>query len=124
VSTWDTILASAPINGTARSVIRQPRDAVPQGDIGRQELIDLKERLERKLRLLKVVLRIDTKAKHRNLIYKTKRRMPTYRGAGNTRAVTEYMRIGHEMQRMNRALQDMRSAMSGRRAEQHGWSAQ
>lgn len=123
MSTWDTVLASAPVNGTARSVTRQPRDAMPAGDLGRQELIDLMQRLGRKLRLLKVVLRIDTKAKHQNLIYKTKRGMPTYRGAANSRAVTEYMRVGREMQRMNRALQDMRSAKSGKRAAQHGWVA-
>lgn len=121
MSTWDAILASTPVNTTTAKVVSNRREAMPQGDITREELIAIKDRLERKLRLLKHILRIDTKAKHKNLVYKTTHGMPTYRGAGNSPAVTEYLRIGHEMQRMNRALQAMRVAKSGAKAQLGGW---
>lgn len=121
MSTWDAVLTSAPVNHTAARVVGRRRDLESPSDLTREELIERLQWLERKLRLLKVVLGIDTKAKHRNLIYKAGKGMPTYRGAANSRAVAEYIRIGHEMQRMNRALQDLRSAKSGKRAAQGGW---
>lgn len=121
MSTWDAVITSAPVNRTAQAVIAKPRAPQSMGDIGRADLIALIARLQRKLRLLKVVLKIDTKAKHRNLVYKTGRGMRTYRGAANSRAVTEYLQIGHEIQRMNRTLQEMKAAKSGKPVVQGGW---
>jgi P2-related tail formation protein len=121
MSTWDAVLTSVPVNHTAARVVGRRRGLEEPSTMTREELIDLMKRLERKLRLLKVVLGIDTKAKHRNLLYKTGKGMRTYRGSANSRTVEEYIRIGHEMQRMNRTLQALRVAKSGKRAELGGW---
>jgi hypothetical protein len=122
----DRILASAPVNGTAAAVTSARRGSIPAGDLTREELIAINERLQRKHRLLKHVLRITSKAQHVNLMSAIKRHKPgpgvgMARLVGNKRAALEYKRVGEEMQRMNRALQEMRSAKSGKRAEQHGW---
>jgi hypothetical protein len=109
----DRILASAPINKTAARVTGIRRGIAPAGDMTRDELVELMDRLQRKLRLLKVVLRIDTKAKHKNLVYKATHGMRSYRGKANPRAVDEYIRVGHEIQRMNRTLQAMRAERKG-----------
>lgn len=109
----DAILASVPVNKTAARVTGIRRGIAPAGDLSRAEVVELLDRLQRKLRLLKAVLRIDTKAKHKNLIYKATRGQHSYRGAANPRGVDEYLRVGHEIQRMNRALQVMRAERKG-----------
>lgn len=120
----DRILTSSPVNQTAARVVSRKRGSVETtGDLTREELTSILDRLQRKLRLLKVVLRIDTKAKHANLTYKARRGMRTYRGAANPRSVNEYLRVGQEIQRMSRALSEIRAKKSGTRTEQHGWSA-
>jgi hypothetical protein len=98
------------------------RGATEDVAIGRQDLVDLIARLQRKLRLLKVVLRIDNRAKHKNLIYRAAKGKGTLRTKANPRAVTEYVRIGHEIQRMNRALQEMNCERRGKALVADGWS--
>lgn len=90
------------------------------GDLTREELVFLSSRLERKLRLLKKVLRITTKAQHINLMYAIRH----YRGhdkpgtgmlrlGANPRAVFEYKRIGEEMQRMQARIHELKLKRKG-----------
>lgn len=112
----DRILASAPINQTAARVVSSSRTPVPMGDLTRDELIYLNSRLERKLRLLKQVLRIASKAQHTNLINAIKSGRRNRPGVGmlrltaNPRAALEYKRVGEEMQRMQERIRELKCA--------------
>lgn len=110
MSTWDAVLASRPVNSTARSVIGQRRCAEASEDMGRQELIELVNRLSRKQRLLKLVLGVKSKAQHANLIAALKGKhygSGEFRAYGNPRAAVEYKRVGEEMQRLNRRISEL-----------------
>jgi hypothetical protein len=124
MSTWDAVITSAPINRTAASVAAKPRTPQSEGVMGRAELIELYERLARKHRLLKAVLRVDTKAKHKNLVYRAAKGRSTSRGKANGRAVAEYVRLGHEMQRMVRTIHELKCKERGREPTTgNGWIA-
>lgn len=115
----DRILASAPINQSAAKVVSSPRHPAPMGDLSREELIFLRTRLERKLRLLKQVLKITSKAQHTNLINAIKSGRRNRPGVGmlrltaNPRAALEYKRIGEEMQRMQQRICELKRAAKG-----------
>jgi hypothetical protein len=125
----DRILTSAPINHTAARVVSSPRNPVPMGDLTRAELIALMDRLQRKHRLLKVVLGITKKSQAKNLTYMLKgmqkglgkRGSGVNRVARDPRAALELIRVGDEIQRMNRRLQELKAAQTGKSVVQHGW---
>lgn len=100
------VLTCAPLNGTAASVVSQKGCATHDTELSRSEIVEIKTRLERKQRLLKLTLGIDNKAKHVNLIYKFNQGRTTARFKAEPRAVVEYVRIGREVHRMNMELAD------------------
>jgi len=110
----DRILTSSPVNKTAARVVSSSRNPMPVGDLSREELVYLSSRLERKLRLLKQVLKITSKAQHANLIYAIKNGRRNRPGVGmlrltaNPRAALEYKRVGEEMQRMQSAIRELK----------------
>lgn len=110
----DRILSSAPVNQTAARVTASSRHPAPVGDLTRAELVFLSQRLERKLRLLKKVLRITSKAQHTNLINAIKSGRRNRPGVGmlrltaNPRTALEYKRVGEEMQRMQGRISELR----------------
>lgn len=112
----DRILTSAPVNQTAARVVSSPRTPQPLTDLTREELLYLRSRLERKLRLLKQVLRITSKAQHTNLINAIKSGRRNRPGTGmlrltaNPRAALEYKRVGEEMQRMQERISELKRA--------------
>lgn len=112
----DRILTSAPINMTAARVVSSPRTPQPLADLTRDELLYLRSRLERKLRLLKQVLKITSKAQHTNLINAIKSGRRNRPGTGmlrltaNPRAALEYKRVGEEMQRMQERISELKRA--------------
>lgn len=93
------VLTCAPLNGTAASVVSQ-KGCSTDSELSRAELVELINRLSRKQRLLKMVLRIDTKAKHANLVYKFNKGKRTYRFRDDPRSVVEYVHVGREIQRL------------------------
>ena len=102
------IFAMTPINRTAARVVSQ-KGAQQDKDLTRSELASIVNRLTRKQRLLRMVLRISTGAQHANFI----RRMSQNRSAGerqkaNPRAAEEYRRIGVEIQRLNLCSAEIR----------------
>lgn len=111
----DRILTSVPVNRSAASVVSWRRVAIPAGELTRDELIALNTRLERKLRLLKQVLRITSKAQHVNLLNAIKSGRRNKPGVGmlrltaNPRTALEYKRVGEEMQRMQTRLAELRA---------------
>lgn len=116
----DRILASSPINQTAARVASSPRNPMPMGDLTRDELVYLRDRLERKLRLLKQVLKITSKAQHVNLINAIKSGRRNRPGVGmlrltaNPRSALEYKRVGEEMHRMQERIRELKAASKER----------
>lgn len=105
----DRILTSSPVNTTAARVVGRRRGIEDPGSLSREELIEIVNRLERKLRLLKVVLGITTKAQHKNLVWKFNKGFKSNRFKSDPRAVIEYKRCGEEKQRLSRRLQELRA---------------
>jgi hypothetical protein len=112
----DRILTSAPINQTAARVVSRRRGLEEASSMGREEIIEIVARLERKLRLLKLVLGIKTKAQHHNLVWKFNKGFKTTRFKENPRSVIEYKRVGEEMQRLIRRLAEMKKEAKAARA--------
>jgi hypothetical protein len=116
----DRILTSAPINHTAARVVSSPRNPAPDGDLTREELLYLWSRLQRKHRLLKQVLKITSKAQHKNLIHAINSGRRNRPGVGmlrltaNPRSALEYKRVGEEMQRLAERIREMSAAAKGK----------
>mgnify|MGYP003442244262 FL=1 len=104
----ESVLACAHLNSTAASVVSQKGGSSNDAPMSREEIIALMSRLLRKQRLLKRVLRIDTKAKHKNLMWKLNRNLDSYRFSENPRAVIEYALLGRQCQILNAELNKMR----------------
>jgi hypothetical protein len=117
----DAILTSSPINQTAARVVSRRRGIEEATSMAREELVALKDRLERKQRLLKRVLGITTKAQHKNLLYRmnTGRMMLTERGKREPRSALEYKLVGEQIWRLNERLCEMRAE---RRAIAEQWA--
>jgi hypothetical protein len=102
------LLISTPIDRVARRVTSQAGAATVDTPLTKPELVALLQRLGRKQRLLKRVLKITNKRQHMNTVYKANKGIPNFRCATEPRAVTEYVRCGREMQRLNGELADLR----------------
>ena len=103
------VMHMTPINRAAAKVTSQ-KGCHQDSSMSRDEVIEISSRLKRKHRLLRFVLGIDTKAKHVNLVYKAKKGFFTRRGKKNPRAVSEYLLVGEQMQRLQKELGEMRRA--------------
>lgn len=80
--------------------------ALPQ-DLTRSELVHIVQRLRRKHRLLRYLLRLSGSRSHKNLIRKFNKggtRAVSYR---EPRSVIEYAALGREIERLNRVLSGM-----------------
>ncbi|WP_294767205.1 hypothetical protein [uncultured Rhodoferax sp.] len=95
--------AMRPVNGRAASVVSQ-KGIAPDADLSRDELLELIARLQRKSRLLKVVLGITNRAQHKNLMWKANKGFKATRIKSDPRAVVEYRRVGVEILRLNQAV--------------------
>jgi hypothetical protein len=104
-----TVLNSEPINRQARVVTSQRHVAAGDLPLTREELVTITNRLQRKQRLLKLVLGIKTKAQHANTIYKFNRKIPQFRRTKEPRALVEYVRVGQAIARINRELAELRA---------------
>jgi hypothetical protein len=105
------IFTRVPINGTAQRVVGQ-KNATPDSDIGRDDLVKIIDLLGRKHRLLKRVLGISNRTQHRNLMYRFSKRHHRVDGHKNPRALTEYVFVGAEIQRFMRLLEEKRRESS------------
>jgi hypothetical protein len=102
------ILTSTPIDRVARRAVSQLGAAVGDTPLTRTELVALVNRINRKQRLLKVVLGIKTRAQHTNAAYKASKGIKQYRAAKEPRAMTEYLRCGREVYRLTNELAELR----------------
>lgn len=90
------VLNSAPINRQARRVTSQANCATIDSDLSKEELQDVLDRLTRKHRLMKAVLKIKNKSQHKNVV---DRHNKGIRSNFRPRRLTaEYVRVGMALQ--------------------------
>ena len=106
---FSDLLAATPIDRTAAIVTGQAGCAGDIEQLPERDLVAMKERMERKHRLLKHVLGIRSKAQHKNLMYKWNKGIPQFRQL-HSRAFVEYVCLGRQMQDVTRELAAARRA--------------
>jgi hypothetical protein len=89
------VLNSVPVNRQARIVTTQSGCSEYDTDLTREEMLELFERVARKHRLLKLVLRVHNETQHKNL--KARHRMGLKSNYRPKRAIEEYLRLGSAM---------------------------
>ena len=96
----NAIFVRSPIDKLARRVTSQRHVSPDDPSLSKQELIEIIDRLIRKSRLLKVVLKITTKRQHKNLKTKDNKGIKNFRSTKEPRAMQEYRRVGGEIHRL------------------------
>lgn len=115
------ILIRAPVNKLAANVVSQRKAATADTPLTREELIYLMDRLDRKSRLLKHILGIKNQSQRRNVHYRHNKGVKQFRRLKEPRAFTEYLAIGHNMQRLNQELAELNKARKAANAA--AWEA-
>ena len=93
---WYQLIVCSPIDKKARIVTSQ-KGCVDLQDLSLDEMIELSNRMGRKMKLLKVILDIQTDSKRNNFIKKMRNGLFNQRCHNNGRAAHEYMRIGKQI---------------------------
>ena len=120
MSVFDRLWVSEPINRVARWVTLQRRVTAADQPLSIDEMSEIKDRLLRKQRLLKHVLRIKNQSQHTNFRYKWGQGLPQYRTVGVApRIVTEYLGIGPNISLMCDAINAIRRAELKRSHDAH-----
>lgn len=96
---WAALLVRSPVDRITRAVTDQRAVARHDRPLTRDELLEILNRCERKQRLLKRVLRIETKTQHKNLVHRWQLGVRQSRVEREPRAALEYVRLGNMMQR-------------------------
>ena len=107
---FHAVLTSLPVDRVACRVTSQAGIAQIDAPLYGKELAEVKNRLERKHRLLKHILGIKTKAQHVNTRYKASKGINQFRARKEPRAFKEYVRCGTEINRLNTELSEQRKA--------------
>lgn len=103
------ILYATPVNKQTAIVVSQSGCVDSDKPLTKPELVYLVDRLKRKHRLLKSVLGIKTKAQHTNLMYKFNKKLPQFRYRDEPRSFIEYIRVGKDIQRLVKELQELKA---------------
>lgn len=104
---WDKIIVSSPVNRQS-AVIASQRGATDSLMMSREEILQIKNRLERKSRSLKHILKISSRTTHKNIIYRINKGNPTERGKSAPRAMIEYVNLGEQINMLNLELKRIR----------------
>ena len=108
------IFGLTPVNRGAALVTSQYGVAQEDLPMGRDELLSMLKLMERKSRLLKRVLNINTHAQHKNSTRQFKKgRESNFR---DSRALAEYTRLGSQMQIFYRRISEIQAAAKKDRA--------
>lgn len=113
---YQDFAAMVPVNGRAARVVSQ-KGCTGDTPLSKDELLELVARLQRKSRLLKLVLNIKNKAQHKNLIWKSNKGFKTQRATAEPRALVEYRRVGVEIQRMLNEVKNINDEAKRKRLE-------
>lgn len=109
------VLNSTPINRQARKVTSQAGCATVDATLSREELGEVLERLSRKHRLMKSVLKIKTKSQHKNVVDRhNKGQRSNFRPR---RLTAEYVRVGMALQVIQQRFSEIDRV--GREARRH-----
>lgn len=104
---WDKIIVSSPVNRQS-AVIASQRGATDSLMMSREEILQIKSRLERKMRSLRRVLNIHSRRTHKNIMYRINKGNPTERGKSAPRSMIEYVNVGEQINRLNLELKRIR----------------
>ena len=96
------VFVRSPVNRQAAGMLSSSKQI--EADIGRDELIYLIQRLERKRRLLSKAIGVTTGAQRRNLMWKINKGKKTYRSSLHPRGVEEWRRNGLAINRLKLEL--------------------
>lgn len=107
---FSKLLASDPINRQAWLVTLQAGCDDGSRPLTKCELVALCDRLRRKQRLLKKVLRIETKAQHANAVTRFRKNIRQARDLIGRRALSEYVSLGDQIFMIQNELAEMRKA--------------
>lgn len=103
------VLNGTPIDRKSRIVTSQARCVEAETSIDRDELALLVQRLDRKRRLLKYVLKIDNKRQHKNVIQRFNNGWHGRSSFRPPRIVAEYVRLGRSTEILNVRLHQLRT---------------
>jgi len=101
------VMRSMPVDRLAWRVTKQSACADVDSPLSREELTEMLARMERKARLLKRVLNIETKKQQKNFRLAMKTTLPgngKWRARANPRSAVEYIRLGEEIQRLGQRI--------------------
>lgn len=104
------ILIRAPVNRLAASVVSQRRVAQHYEPLTKPELVYLYERVQRKQRLLKVVLGIRSMTNKKNLKYRYNKGQRSGAAKSEPRAWAEFRACGQQLLRLCDALSEIKRA--------------
>lgn len=121
-----TVLNSTPINRQARKVTSQKNCATVDVDLSKEELCEVLDRLMRKHRLMKSVLKIKNKSQHKNVVDRhNKGQRSNFRPR---RLTAEYVRVGLAIQVIHQRFAELdRDSAAWRRhlgAIENKWKAE
>ena len=104
------IMVRSPVDRMAALVTSQINIPEQDADLRSIEIIELLARLRVRQSALKLVLGINTKAQHRNAVYKFNCGFKCFRREKYPREMAEYLRAGEAMQILNAELSERRKA--------------
>ena len=106
---FSDLLSATPIDRNAAIVTGQAGCTDGLEQLPERDLMAMKDRMERKHRLLKHVLGIRSKTQHKNLMHKWNKGLPQFRQR-HSRAFVEYVCLGRQIQDVTRELSVARRA--------------
>jgi hypothetical protein len=102
------IFLRTPVNRNAFLATSQKNCVEVEKDLNFTELTDILNRLNRKNRLLKTLLKIKTKTQHKNLKNKFKQGLIKFRSESNKSLIYEYFSVGQQIENIHLRLKDFR----------------
>ena len=121
MSSISEILTRSPVNGNAYRVTSQRGCATVETDIGKGEIIELADRLIRKMRLMKTVLGITSKVQHKNFTKRFNKGRLNIRQGQTQRLIDEYIRVGLSIHNLNNEMAVCNAAKKFVHMERKKW---
>jgi len=121
MSSISEILTRSPVNGNAYRVTSQRGCATAETDIEKSEIIELSNRLIRKMRLIKTVLGITSKRQHKSFTRRFNKGILNIRQGQTPRLIDEYIRVGLSIHNLNNEMAVCNAAKAFVHMERKKW---
>ena len=123
MSSISEILTRSPVNGNAYRVTSQRGCATVETDIGKGEIIELTNRLIRKMSLMKTVLGITSKRQHKSFTKRFNKGILEIRQRQTPRLIDEYIRVGLAIHNLNKEMAVCNAVKAFVHLERKKWEA-